>query len=148
MMCQTDTADINQVELKQTGTQTHNNDGQWNIKISKKQALLTHDEIVAGLDSATSTEEKTTLITRGWHESAYRSTIDEGNPLTEDEGDLVIFVKKEDPCMSTGLPKIFKERYPELENVLPDEEYAAVSNVSTLTIKGKTQIKTRTDTSN
>ncbi|CAH1099369.1 unnamed protein product [Psylliodes chrysocephalus] len=67
-------------------------------------------------------EEDLHLVTNlNWPENAYHKTnMEIGNPLTSGhQGDLAIYT--EDTNMSQGPPKRFRERYPELGEIVPPE---------------------------
>ncbi|KAI4470370.1 hypothetical protein MML48_1g16379 [Holotrichia oblita] len=72
------------------------------------------------------------LLDRKWPEQAYRNTrVLVGNPLGAD-GDLAVYT--EDPKMEKGLPKKFRERFPELEEFsITDEEKGNVEEIISIT---------------
>ena len=93
---------------------------------------VTEEYVRSRIVSITSKQDLMDVLKLNWPEEAYKSTkVFEGNPLLEAESDSGILVPKEDKEMGRNLPKLYREKYPELTAV-EDE-----SGVSYLVIQTK-----------
>lgn len=73
----------------------------------------TSDSIAEGVDTYAKFEK---VVDLNWSENAYTTTrVMIGNPLQlQKEWDICLWNDAGDPCMEHGLPKLFRERFPEL----------------------------------
>jgi SH3-like domain-containing protein len=99
--CQTDSEDMDGPRERRTKK----------TEVSTQTGQITREQVW----KASTYEEYASIVAEKWEDQCYTVTeIIEGNPLqAERDTDLTVWVKKNDD-MEKGLPRMFKERYPEL----------------------------------
>lgn len=107
------------------GTQTEVNEepmdsqyeGRENKEEKERQEIESAAEINESLRNIENETELIKLLERTWPERAYQTTeLKTGNPLKEQDGDLALFIKNQN--MDKGMEKKYKERYPELAELI------------------------------
>jgi hypothetical protein len=103
-------------KTKEAEVQTEDMDGPMErrvktTEVSTQTGQITREQVW----KASTYEEYASIVSEKWEDPCYTVTeIVEGNPLqAARDTDLTVWVKKSDD-MEKGLPRMFKERYPEL----------------------------------
>lgn len=128
-------------ETRTVGTQTVETTVESEQDKTRRENQMKAEDIRNKLQTIKNAEEIETLLDQVWPECTFlKVDVEVGNPLRSDaEGDLAVFV--EDPTMSKGISRLFRERYPELTEVNSLDEHHEGTTYITSMIKvpeGKT----------